>query len=63
VELQSPSKSNLVKRIISSTDLTSGLFQELYDAFESDQFNVSLGGAALDIPQEWFGSFPECMNG
>jgi hypothetical protein len=62
VELQTPSKSNLVKRTISSTDLTSGLFQELYDAIESDQFDFSFGGAALDLPQEWFGSFQECIN-
>ena len=63
VDAQTPSKGNPMKRIISSTDLTTGLFQELYDAFESDQFDVSLGDAASDLLQEeWYGSFTECLN-
>ncbi|KAG0568580.1 hypothetical protein KC19_6G030600 [Ceratodon purpureus] len=63
VDAQTPSKGNPMKRIISSTDLTTGLFQELYDAFESDQFDVSLGDGASDLLQEeWYGSFTECLN-
>jgi hypothetical protein len=52
------------KRTISSTDLLShGIFQELYDAIESDQFEVSFGAEVTDLLQEqWFGSFTECLN-
>ncbi len=62
--LQTPSKDNsVIKRIKSSTDLTSDLFRELYDPFETlDQFDVSLGGVVPDLQEEWYGSFAQCLN-
>lgn len=61
--LQTPSKSNPVKLSISSADLKTGSFQELYEAFESDQFDINLGDEVPDLLQEeWYGSFTECLN-
>jgi len=57
-------KFDIRKRNISSTDLLShGIFQELYDAIDSDQFDVCLGAEVTDLLQEeWYGSFTECLN-
>ena len=52
-----------IKRGISNTDLSGGIFQDLYDAIDSDDFNVSIGGEVPDLlEEEWFGSFTECLN-
>lgn len=51
------------KRNISSTDLSCSMFQELYDAIDSHQFDVSVGAEVQDLLQEeWFGTFTKCLN-
>jgi len=52
------------KHNLSTTDEVShGIFQDLYDAIESDQFDVCLDAEVTDLLQEeWYGSFTECLN-
>lgn len=52
------------KRKLSTTDEVShGIFQDLYDAIDSDQFDVCLGAEVTELLQEeWYGSFTECLN-
>lgn len=52
------------KHNLSTTDEVShGIFQDLYDAIESDQFDVCLGAEVTDaLQEEWYGSFTECLN-
>lgn len=59
----STNSSIKVKRNTSSTDLSGSIFQELYDAIDSDQFDISIGGEVSDrLEEEWIGSFTECLN-
>lgn len=48
------------KQNISSTDVSRGTFQELYDPIDLNQFD---GVGVPDLLQEgWYGSFTECLN-
>ncbi|KAG0586110.1 hypothetical protein KC19_2G064900 [Ceratodon purpureus] len=60
-----PTNSEIkIERNTSGTDLSGSIFQELYDAIDSDQYDGSnIGGEVTDLlEEEWIGSFTDCLN-
>ena len=53
-----------IERNTSGADLSGSIFQELYDAIDSDQYDGSnIGGEVTDLlEEEWIGSFTDCLN-
>lgn len=72
VKLETSSKGDLknvygnfdaMKRNISSSDLSRGIYGDLYSVLDSIQFDVGIGAEVPDLlKEEWYGSFTECLN-